>query len=173
MYHYFVNCVRGLVLEQQCKLRKETLPDWYQRSLKSQSGSSSNKIPLCVPPEDLFQNCALYSSWDESGIPLTDAEGENITKSAQKKLRKAQAGHKVKHLKYLREKSRGEQKIYIKSDNNGSLIKDQPSKDQPKEEHWATSIDPSFVKVVAGSFGNRQSLEFIADMGPFCHVIQV
>ena len=173
MYQYFVNCVRGLVLEQQCKLRKADLPDWYQKSLSAQSGSSPQKVPLYISPEDLFRDSALYTSWDDCGIPLMDAEGEPITKSAQKKMRKAQAGHRVRHLKYLREQSRGEQKVYKKVEGAPRPSSSPSSVEQPKEEHWATAIDPSFVRVVAGSFGKRQSLEFVADMGPFCHVIQV
>jgi len=167
MYHYFVNCVRGLVLEQQCQVRKEVLPGWYQKSVSAQSGNSPTHSDPSMPPEDLFRDPTLYASWDDHGIPLTDAEDEPITKSAQKKMRKAQAAHKVRHLKYLRAEAR----------QPGHKVESSPTKtdDEPHQhiEHWATAIDPAFCNVVAGTFGKRQSLEFIADMGPFCHVIQV
>ena len=166
LYHYFVNSVRGLVLEEQCKSRKEDLPDWYQKSCSAQSGSSPQRASPSIPPEDLFRDTTLYASWDDHGIPLTDAEDEPITKSAQKKMRKAQAAHRVRHLKWLREQK-----------STGSLPPtahhDEDEEPHQHIEHWATAIDPSFVQVVAGTFGKRQSLQFVADMGPFCHVVQV
>lgn len=36
---------------------------------------------------DMFRT-AEYSAWDEEGLPLKDAKGEEITKSKAKKLRK-------------------------------------------------------------------------------------
>ena len=84
----------------------EALPDWYQKSQSAQTGSSSQRTSPSIPPQDLFRDATLYSSWDDNGIPLTDAENQPFTKSAQKKLRKAQAAHKVRHLKYLRDASR-------------------------------------------------------------------
>ena len=167
MYHYFVNCVRGLVLEKQCQLRNEALPDWYQKSCSAQSGSSPQKASPSTPPEDLFRDPTLYASWDDNGIPLTDAEDEPITKSAQKKMRKAQAAHRVRYLKYLRDESRQGHKVESPAPQQQNL------EEHHHIEHWATAINPSFVNVVAGTFGKRQSLEFIADMGPFCHIIQV
>ncbi|KAG7354463.1 D-tyrosyl-tRNAtyr deacylase [Nitzschia inconspicua] len=35
------------------------------------------------------------------------------------------------------------------------------------------TLDPNFVHLVAGSFGKRQGLEMVSDMGPFCHVIEI
>lgn len=166
LYQYFVNQVRGLVLEQQCKARKEALPNWYKKSCSAQSGSSPQKASPSTPPEDLFRDTSLYTSWDDNGIPLADAEKEPLTKSAQKKMRKAQAAHRVRHLKFLRERRA-----------KGVVVEKQQQKTtpspEPHKEHWANATDPSFVQVVAGSFGKRQSLEMSADMGPFCHVIQV
>jgi len=37
----------------------------------------------------------------------------------------------------------------------------------------ALKLDRSFVQLIAGSFGKRQGLEFVSDMGPFCHVIEL
>lgn len=169
LYHYFVNTVRGLVLESQCQARKEPLPEWYQKSCSAQSGSSHQKASPSIPPEDLFRDETLYSKFDENtGIPLADAEGEPITKSAQKKMRKAQAAHRVRHLKYLRENRGNDDAASVATASTTSTSASSSSK-----KHWANAIDPSFVQVVAGTFGKRQSLEFVADMGPFCHVVQV
>jgi hypothetical protein len=172
LYHYFVNSVRGLVLEQQCQFRDDPLPSWYSRVCSAQAGLLPEKACTSIPPQDLFRHSSLFKSWDGNGIPLTDAEDEPITKSAQKKLRKAQAAHRVRHLKYLREHHRGQDpddSIEIKA----NCSSEQPLQQQAHVEHWAAAIDPAFVHVVAGTFGTRQSLEFVSSMGPLCHVVQV
>lgn len=175
MYQYFVNYIRGLVLEHQCKIRNEPLPDWYQRSKSAQSGSSPQCAPPSTPPDELFQGTTLYRSWDDNGIPMTDAENQPITKSAQKRMRKAQAAHKVKYLKYLRDPTCASSSSSSKADESTekSDSEQPPPLAKQQEANWTNAVDPSFVNIVAGTFGKRQSLEFFADMGPFCHVIQV
>lgn len=42
-----------------------------------------------------------YSAWNEEGLPTKDAEGVNITKSREKKLRKDQAAQKKLHETWL------------------------------------------------------------------------
>ncbi|KAG6994085.1 cysteine--tRNA ligase [Physcia stellaris] len=42
-----------------------------------------------------------YSAWNEEGLPTKDAEGVNITKSREKKLRKDQAAQKKLHDTWL------------------------------------------------------------------------
>ena len=42
-----------------------------------------------IAPEDMFKSqLELYSKFDEEGIPTHDVNGEKITKSSYKKLRK-------------------------------------------------------------------------------------
>lgn len=44
-----------------------------------------------TPPQELFktgQYAGPYSKWDDEGIPTHDSKGEEVTKSAQKKLKK-------------------------------------------------------------------------------------
>lgn len=41
-----------------------------------------------VRPQDMFKT-AEYSQWDEDGIPTVDAQGEEVTKSKKKTLKKA------------------------------------------------------------------------------------
>lgn len=173
LYHYFVNSVRGLVLEQQCQFRNDPLPSWYSRACSAQVGSSPERADPSIPPQDLFRHLSLYKSWDDNGIPLTDAEDEPTTKSAQKKLRKAQVAHRVRHLKHLREHHKGQDQDDPTVAKNTTYSSEQPPQQQEHVEHWATAIDPAFVHIVAGTFGKRQSLEFVSSMGPLCHVVQV
>ena len=44
-----------------------------------------------VPPSELFKGeSSVYSSWNEEGFPLTRLDGEELTKSEIKKLKKEQ-----------------------------------------------------------------------------------
>lgn len=45
---------------------------------------------MSLIPSEMFKppNCHLYGSWDEEGIPLTTVEGEKLSKSNSKKLKK-------------------------------------------------------------------------------------
>ncbi|CCH42167.1 cysteinyl-tRNA synthetase [Wickerhamomyces ciferrii] len=51
-------------------------------------------------PNDLFKT-SEYSEWDEPGIPTKDKEGNEVTKSAKKKLQKQYDAQKKLHNEYL------------------------------------------------------------------------
>ena len=42
-----------------------------------------------------------YSSWDESGIPLTDDEGKELSKNQAKKVQKEHANQAKLHEEFL------------------------------------------------------------------------
>lgn len=58
-----------------------------------------------VPPQELFRvpNVAegLYGSWDDNGVPLTDGEGKELSKSASKKVQKEWTLQKKRHDDFL------------------------------------------------------------------------
>ncbi|GAE00031.1 hypothetical protein ATEG_08291 [Paecilomyces variotii No. 5] len=54
-----------------------------------------------IKPGDLFRDKALYSEWDELGIPTRDASGNEITKSARKKLIKLHQKQAKLHEEWL------------------------------------------------------------------------
>mmetsp|Transcript_16773 Transcript_16773/g.29386 ORF Transcript_16773/g.29386 Transcript_16773/m.29386 type:complete len:772 (+) Transcript_16773:380-2695(+) len=57
-----------------------------------------------ILPEMMFkqgQYASMYSSWDDKGIPLLDAEGKEVTKSAAKKLVKEQERQVALRAKYF------------------------------------------------------------------------
>ena len=58
-----------------------------------------------IPPQELFRPPNVpegtYSSWDENGIPLTDGEGKELSKSAGKKLQKEWTLQKKRHDEFL------------------------------------------------------------------------
>ncbi|AQZ19002.1 YNL247W [Zygosaccharomyces parabailii] len=49
---------------------------------------SERSAKASISPRDMFKDSSLYSEWDEDGIPLKDAEGNAITKSMTKRLKK-------------------------------------------------------------------------------------
>ncbi|EJS42071.1 YNL247W [Saccharomyces arboricola H-6] len=54
-------------------------------------------------PHDMFKNVSLYSAWDEQGLPTKDKEGNEITKSMTKKLKKQWEQQKKLHDEYFGE----------------------------------------------------------------------
>ncbi|ESK93375.1 cysteinyl-trna synthetase [Moniliophthora roreri MCA 2997] len=58
-----------------------------------------------VPPEQMFKPPNVpegtYSSWDEAGLPLTDGEGKELSKSHSKKVQKSHADQKKLHDEFL------------------------------------------------------------------------
>ncbi|KAK7049885.1 cysteinyl-tRNA synthetase [Paramarasmius palmivorus] len=66
-----------------------------------------------VPPEQMFKPPNVpegtYSSWDDAGLPLTDGEGKELSKSHLKKVQKSYADQKKLHEEFLAyEKEQGQ-----------------------------------------------------------------
>ena len=128
-YHYFCDCVRGRVLEMQCEVTREDLPEWYtrqraaataaagrvgvgggvkQEGIAAMSSSSkhqpnSTQSSNSILPENLFRDSAKYSSWNLEGFPTKDADGNSLSKSAMKKLVKIYDAHCKRHAKWKKE----------------------------------------------------------------------
>ena len=58
-----------------------------------------------VPPEQMFKPPNVpegsYSKWDETGLPVMDGEGKELSRSGAKKLAKDWAMQKKLHEEYL------------------------------------------------------------------------
>jgi len=58
-----------------------------------------------VSPEEMFKPPNVpegtYSKWDETGLPVTDGEGKELSKSGAKKLAKDWAVQKKLHEEFL------------------------------------------------------------------------
>jgi cysteinyl-tRNA synthetase len=58
-----------------------------------------------TPPESMFKvpnvPDGTYKSWDESGLPLTDGEGKELTKNQIKKAKKEWDAQKKLHADFL------------------------------------------------------------------------
>ena len=172
LYDHFCSYIQGLLLEAQCEIRSQDLPDWYLKrraflqQQQQQQNNTAKSYSAATPPEQIFQDDTKYSEWDEKGIPTKDSEGVELTKSGRKKLSKIYDAHMKKHIKW-------------KEENGGTTNDDAhptPSiatQETSPPEQYDDSLDPAFCHFIKGSFGKRQGLEFISDMGPFVHSFQV
>jgi len=105
----------------------------------------------------MFLNHSLYSSWDDTGFPLTNVDGTPIQgKSTVKKLKKLYQTQQKRHSKFL---SPSQTKDIVTTSGN------------TQEEMPVLSTN--FIRIISGSFGKRQGLEFSSDMGPFCHILNL
>ena len=72
-----------------------------KRRAEQKAQLEAKEARMRIAPENLFREAAefvgKYSQYDSEGIPTHDAEGEALTKSAMKTLKKEQ----VKHVKAL------------------------------------------------------------------------
>jgi hypothetical protein len=152
LFDYLVDCIRAISLEHQLKSRGQTVPKWLACYFEKES----TRVHASIPPVKMFrQHGSLYSSFDNQGIPLTNANGEPLSKSALKKLNKQYETHKKRHEKYLQTA-------------NATVA----TCEQETVVSWDL-LDDSFIQIVAGSFGKRQGIEMESDMGPFCHVLNL
>jgi hypothetical protein len=116
LYDYFCDCITAAILEEQCRVRQTVLPASYlswkdlngfstataaAAAAAAAASSAQTTVDPGTPPDQIFRDAAKYASWDdETGLPLTDAAGESLTKSALKKLRKLQDAHAKRHAKW-------------------------------------------------------------------------
>lgn len=54
-----------------------------------------------IDPKDMFRDSNVYSEWDEQGLPIKDKSGEEVSKSAKKKLLKQWQQQEKLHNEYL------------------------------------------------------------------------
>jgi hypothetical protein len=187
MYNHFCDCVASVLYEDQCSARQLELPSWYltwkQKYLllptEGSSGGSQQPPPASTPPERMFcDDTTKYGAWDEAtGLPVKTADGESLTKSALRRLRKLQAAHAKRHARWKETGGEEGAPLAEEEEEEEQEKGDGPSTSAEEQTaaavDWSAHLDSSFCTVVAGSFGKRQGLEFQSDMGPFCHLLQV
>jgi hypothetical protein len=133
-----------------------------------------------VSETQVFRSDPIYGSFDNAtGFPLTLANGQFVSKSAAKKLRKIYDAHAQKHLKYtmrIQPSSPSPPGLCVVAATRTATpvvdddVAPQQQQHQPQWSVWMESCRTK-CQVVTGSFGKRQGLELVSDMGPFCHVL--
>ena len=80
-----------------CNLWQNLKADQERRALLDQQRS--------IPPSEMFRNQTdKYSKWDEQGLPLADKDGNPLTHSAQKKVKKLYEKQKESYEKHQQNK---------------------------------------------------------------------
>lgn len=164
LYHKFLYCLKLVSLEQQIIIQADgnghILPSSLQNEINKAMGKPlqhESKPDASIPPEKMFLDNSLYSSWDDTGFPLTNVNGSPIkAKSTVKKLKKLYQAQKKRHSKFL----------------SSSQTKETSSTTDKNNEPMPI-LDPQLIRIISGTFGKRQGLEFSSDMGPFCHIINL
>jgi hypothetical protein len=194
LYEYFVDRIRSAVYEEAAQpLSNGPLPQSYR--VWKEHRFQPKTVPqewlqadASLPADRLFRNFRAaadgaatagryYGSFDASGLPLTDANGAPLSKSALKRLRKLYDAHERRHAKWKEQQER-----HGVNDHSAATTTDETSTTTPTDAasttavasiDWGDLLDGTVCPVVAGSFGKRQGLEFQSDMGPFCHLFHI
>ena len=62
----------------------------------------AREAAAAIPPQDMFRHqTEKFSQFDEQGVPTHDADGQVITNSQKKKLRKQWQIQEKKHREYM------------------------------------------------------------------------
>lgn len=80
------------------KLRKEMKKAEEAAKAAEAARALVNPAEMFLPANDgAFERSESYGSFDDTGLPLTDAQGEDLSKSARKKLQKQMDKHAKAH----------------------------------------------------------------------------
>merc|ERR1712238_90853 len=228
LYNLFVQSVKEILIENQKQHHNDhndmTSKSTARINTEKNKGNNNNKnstvmtaVDPSIPPNELFQyrqqrqrqnayttitnTSLLYGSFDKStGLPLTTSDGQHLTKSANKRIKKQYDAHTKRHEKYLlkqdKQQKQHEKELVVNTtttaaasddddDDNNNNTKNIPkleAQDDKQQQQQGTTDDKNcnnnkndglFVRVIAGSFGKRQGLKLVSDMGPFRHVIEL
>lgn len=167
LYHYFCDCLCAIILERQCLRLNNEQPEWFLERQKALQAAQSSTPSPDLAPNQLFRDATKYSAWDDDGFPINNNEGAPVSKSALKKLRKQLDAHTKRNDKW-------------RTQHPGQLPIDFAEEQRRQSQlvlidkaRWESVLDPTYCRVVCGSFGLRQGLRVDSDMGPFCHVVQL
>ncbi|CCF58022.1 hypothetical protein KAFR_0D03740 [Kazachstania africana CBS 2517] len=86
--------------EKEAREEAKKLKKLQQQKLNEQK-ERERKEKAKVSPLEMFKNGDLYSEWDNEGIPTKDKDGNEITKSMTKKLKKQWEQQRKLHEEYF------------------------------------------------------------------------
>lgn len=98
---------RDELLKQQAEREAVLAEKAAKKAAAAKAAFEKEKLRLergKVPPKEMFQTDEMrqmYSAWDEEGLPLRTVDGEEVSKSARKKLAKQQLAQTKLHKEYL------------------------------------------------------------------------
>lgn len=157
-------------------------------------GGTSGAAAAAVPPHDFFKvgsYAGVYSQFSETGLPIVLADGAEVSKSQRKKLQKLLDKAATRWEKHLAAGGTADPTESVVpapcplADKPTSLVGADgagnsnagrgvpapeislPVADTVPDE--ANEHNGPAVRVVAGTFGNRQGLRLNSELGPFTH----
>lgn len=89
-----------LLQEKEAREEAKRLKKLEQQKANAKK-EEERKAKASVSPLDMFKDKKMYSAWDEQGIPTMDIDGNEITKSMTKKLKKQWEQQKKLHEEYF------------------------------------------------------------------------
>lgn len=126
-----------------------------------------------VPPAQLFktgEHAGLYSEYDARGVPIKDANGQDLAKNALKKCEKLYVAHVKNHEKELQ---RGGVADSATLADAAAVSTELGAKQGAKAAGKPALAPDSPLRLIAGSYGRRQGLSLDAACGPFAHVLVI
>lgn len=95
---------QNLIDQQEAKIK---LAAEKEKKKKEQAAINAKKqaekeAKMKINPADMFKDKALYSEWDEQGLPTKDVKGEEVSKSMRKKLTKQYQQQEKLYNEYLK-----------------------------------------------------------------------
>ncbi|GFR89322.1 cysteine--tRNA ligase, cytoplasmic-like [Elysia marginata] len=109
-----------LLKEREEKIRQEEEKRAEKERLrkKKEAEQAAKSAQERIPPSELFRSeTDKYSAFDEKGIPTHDAAGQELTKSALKKLVKQFEAQDKKYAKYLKTVAASEASAAVNGDS--------------------------------------------------------
>ncbi|GMG21628.1 unnamed protein product [Ambrosiozyma monospora] len=91
--------------EEKIRLQQEKEAKKLQQKKAAEAKEHERLAKGKLSPLDMFKTeefKKLYSEWDDEGLPTKTVQGEEVTKSAKKKLAKQQNQQKKLHDEYLK-----------------------------------------------------------------------
>ncbi|GAV48483.1 hypothetical protein ZYGR_0I07800 [Zygosaccharomyces rouxii] len=82
---------KRVILEERAegeKRKAEKVAKDKAKKEKAAAEEAEKAAKASIAPQDMFKDQSLYSEWDEEGIPTKDKDGNEITKSMAKRLKK-------------------------------------------------------------------------------------
>lgn len=101
-------CDRETILrerEQKLKMAELKKAEELKRKKELEDAKREKEAKKSINPKEMFlKETDKYSKFDEDGIPVLDAEGKELSKSARKKCEKAYELQKKSYDEYLKQK---------------------------------------------------------------------
>jgi len=160
LFQGFDQAIRDVARELLGETQKHD-PAAY-RELKAKRAAAAS-----IPPSEFFrvgEHESKYSLFDDRGVPTHDAGGEELPKSAKKKLEKAYQGQVKKF-----EKAQAVPSANV-GESAGTLVAAsvEVADELPEGDRWRLADGACLPEIFSGTFGGRQGFE-LTSAGPLTH----